>query len=64
MKIQTLDLTIETPYQGGGVAYYRLPNDVMEFFKLCQEKHGVVGFEWDPEDPRIFGLILKENPKL
>lgn len=41
-------------------AYYRLPEEVKDFLLKCQQKHGVVGFRWDPEDPWNFGVLLSE----
>ncbi len=58
MKIEAIDITIATPFKGEGVAYYRLPDDLVKFLELCHEKHRVAGFEWDSESPRNFGVIL------
>ena len=62
-EIKALDLEIETPFQGGGVAYYRLSKEMREFFKKCEKKHGIVGFEWEAESWN-FGVILKPNPSI
>ncbi len=62
MKISALDLAIETPFKAEGVAPIRLTNEMMEFLKICHDKHGIAGFEWDDEDPRLFSIILK-NPR-
>lgn len=48
-------------YHSEGTAYVRLSNELYDFFKLCEEKHGVVGFEWDGS--RNFGLILDKPAK-
>lgn len=57
MKIEAIDITLnETP---GNVAYYRLPDALRDFLLLCQKTHGIVGFTWDSEDPRLFGVIIK-----
>lgn len=61
-KIEAVDIKIETPFQGEGVAYYRLPKEVKEFLELCHQKQQIAGFEWDPENPWDFGIILK-NPR-
>lgn len=46
----------------GGTAYIRISPELRDFFKLCQEKHGVIGFEYDFDDPGLnFGLILKKE---
>lgn len=62
--LQTIDITIpaDTPVQSEGTAYYRLPDDMYKFFHLCEEKHGIMGFEWDGS--RNFGVILKRNKKI
>lgn len=56
-EIKALDLNIETPFEAGGVAYYRLTKEMKEFFELCEKKHGIAGFEWDGSFN--FGVILK-----
>lgn len=46
----------------GGTAYIRITPQLRDFFKLCQEKHGVIGFEYDFEEGGLnFGLILKKG---
>ncbi len=64
MKAIDIEMSIDIPIQGEGVAYYRLPKELKEFLELCQTKHGILGFEWDESDPWNFGVILKnpENP--
>jgi len=42
-----------------GTAYYRLPDNLFEFFKKCEKKHKIIGFEWDGS--RNFGVILKDK---
>lgn len=42
-----------------GVAYYRLPEELKEFFETCQEEHEVIGFSWEPGSWN-FGVILGE----
>ena len=59
-KIEALDLKIETPFVGSGVAYYRLTKEIKEFFELCEKKHGIAGFEWEIGSYN-FGIILKNN---
>lgn len=41
-----------------GIVYFRLDDNLFEFLKLCEEKHGILGFEWDGS--RNFGLILRK----
>ena len=46
----------------GGIAYIRITPQLRDFFKLCQEKYGVIGFEYDFEDPGLnFGVVLKKE---
>jgi hypothetical protein len=48
----------------GGVAYVRISPELRDFLKLCHEKHGVVGFEYDFDNPGLnFGVILSEANK-
>lgn len=48
-------------YHSEGTAYFRLPDDFFNFLKLCQEKHGISGFEYDGS--RNFGVILDKPAK-
>jgi hypothetical protein len=51
-------IDIERPaVSAGNVAYYRLPDDMHVFFMKCQDKHKIVGFEYDHK--RTLGLILE-----
>lgn len=61
LKAIDISLPADTPLQSEGVAYYRLPDGLFEFLKLCQEKHGIMGFEYDGS--RNFGVILKNPAK-
>ena len=47
-----------------GVAYYRITPEFLEFLKKCDEKFGIIGFEYDGS--LNFGVILKKNyePKI
>lgn len=46
----------------GGTAYIRISPQLRDFFKLCHEKHGVIGFEYDFDEAGLnFGLILKKD---
>jgi hypothetical protein len=60
-------LAVQTSYrmtvpEQGGVAYIRITPQLRDFFKLCQEKHGVIGFEYDFEEADLnFGLVLKKG---
>lgn len=46
----------------GGIAYIRISPQLRDFFELCHEKHGVIGFEYDFDEASLnFGLILRKN---
>lgn len=46
----------------GGTAYIRISPELRDFFKLCNDKHGVIGFEYDFEEAGLnFGLMLKAD---
>lgn len=48
--------------EAGSTAYIRITPQLRDFFKLCQEKHGVIGFEYDFEEAGLnFGLILRKG---
>ena len=47
--------------ESDGVAYYRIDPEFKNFLKLCQEKHGIIGFEYDGSFN--FGVILAKKNK-
>lgn len=55
-----IQMPVDTEIKSEGVAYYRLPDGLHEFLKLCMDKHGILGFEYDGS--RNFGVILR-NPE-
>lgn len=58
---QSWEMTIP---EAGGTAYIRISPELRDFFKLCQEKHGVIGFDYDFEEGGLnFGLVLKKEAK-
>lgn len=57
LKAIDIDIPVDMPVKSEGIAYYRLSDEVLEFFRLCEAKHGILGFEWDGS--RNFGVILK-----
>lgn len=61
IKAIDIDLPADTPIGSEGVAYYRLTKEMKEFMTLCEEKHGIMGFEWDGSFN--FGIILKDPAK-
>lgn len=58
-EITAVDLDIEK-LDGNPVAYYRIPEDLKEFLTTCNEKHGIVGFEY-VDGSFNFGVILKKS---
>ena len=54
-----IQMPADVRFESEGIAYYRLENGLYEFLKLCMEKHGILGFEYDGS--RNFGVILR-NP--
>jgi hypothetical protein len=45
----------------GGTAYYRIDPKFRDFLMLCQEKHGVIGFEYDFKEGDLnLGVVLKK----
>ena len=57
--MQAIDISL-TEAKSTGVAYYRLPKEVKEFFDKCEQTHGVVGFEYE-FGTWNFGVILGEK---
>ena len=55
----SIDITKEGVLKDTKVAYYRLPENVREFFLKCQEKHNIIGFEYDHN--WTIGLILEDK---
>ena len=50
--------------ESDGAAYLRIDSKFRDFFKLCDEKHGVIGFRYDGESLN-FGFILgKKNHEI
>jgi len=47
--------------ESGGIAYYRITSDLKEFLQKCEERHGIIGFEYDGSFN--FGIILKKGDK-
>ena len=47
--------------ESAGTAYYRIDSDFRDFLLKCQEKHRIVGFEWDDGEFN-FGVILAKKP--
>lgn len=59
LNLKAIDIEVsqdDIEVQSEGVAYYRLPDDIFSFLTVCQERHGILGFEWD--GTRNFGVIL------
>ena len=60
-EITAIDLDLNM-VESGGIAYYRLTEDMKKFLSLCNEKHGIIGFEFK-DGSFNFGVILKKNEK-
>jgi hypothetical protein len=46
----------------GGIAYIRITPQLRDFIKLCHEKHGIIGFEYDLDDIGLnLGIVLKKS---
>ncbi len=58
-EINAIDIDIETPFKPEGITYYRLTPDMKKFMQLCEDKHGIAGFQWDGSFN--FGIILKNE---
>ena len=42
-------------------ANFRIDPKLRDFFQLCKEKHGAIGFQYDGESLN-FGLIIGKKP--
>jgi hypothetical protein len=46
----------------GPMTYFRITPQMRDFLKLCHEKHGVIGFEYDFDEAGLnFGLVLRKE---
>ena len=57
--MKAINLNYNKPYHDG-TAYYRLDDRFMEILKKCEEKHEIIGFDYEPGN-RNFGIILKKE---
>jgi len=57
--IEAVDINL-SKVKSKGIAYYRIDPQFRDFLKKCDEKHGIIGFEWDGESLN-FGVILLKN---
>lgn len=58
---QTTDWEMTIPTQKG-TAYIRISPQLRDFFLQCQERHKVIGFEYDFEGAGLsFGVVLGEK---
>lgn len=54
---------MKVPEQGG-TAYFRIAPEFRDFLKLCHDKHGVIGFEYDFDDLSLnFGVVVKKGDR-
>jgi hypothetical protein len=58
-EITTIDINLNE-VKSKGTAYFRITPAFRDFLKLCQEKEGVIGFEYD-FDSLNFGVILSDK---
>jgi len=45
-----------------GTAYFRISRELKEFLSICNEKHGIMGFEYEDRSFN-FGVILENENK-
>lgn len=57
--LKAIDIELEEA-ESSGVAYYRLDKDFKEFLSKCEDKHGIIGFEFEYGSWN-FGVILKKK---
>ena len=55
-KINTLDIDGKN-FKINGVAYFRISKEFKEFLTMCNEKEGIIGFEFE-DGSYNFGVIL------
>lgn len=58
-EIKAMDIDLEKA-KSGGVAYYRLNQEMKEFLSKCNEKFGIIGFEFE-DGSFDFGVILAKK---
>lgn len=58
--LKTIDIDLNIA-ESDGIAYFRLDSKFLEFLKLCDEKHGIIGFEYNGDFD--FGVILGKKQK-
>lgn len=59
--IKAIDIDLEKA-ESDGVAYYRLTKEMKDFLSLCNEKHDIIGFEFE-DGSFNFGVILGKEKK-
>jgi hypothetical protein len=57
-KLEAIDINVDI-VESKGIAYFRIDDILFDFMKKCDEKHRIIGFEWDGS--RNFGVILGES---
>jgi len=56
-----VDWNMNVPEQGD-ITYIQISPELRDFLKLCDTKHGVIGFEYDFEEAGLnFGVVLKKE---
>lgn len=60
-KVAKCNWELQSPNEGK-IAHYRITPEFREFLRLCEDKQGVIGFEYDFEaDDLSFGVILRSH---
>lgn len=57
--MDAIDINILNDIKSDGIAYYRLPDDMYEFFKEVEATETILGFTWDGS--RDFGIIVQNK---
>lgn len=58
----TLDVKLEDRNIPQETLYIRVSSEVLYFLEKCQDEHGIIGFEYDVDDPSMnLGVIVRRN---
>lgn len=60
LKAIDLDIPLDGTDVSDGIAYYRISPEFRDFISLCEEKHGVIGFEYTMGEMNL-GIILAKK---
>lgn len=45
-----------------GTAFYRIDPHFRDFLSKCQEKHAIIGLEWDGESLNLGFVLAEQTP--